>query len=82
MWLHIRCAGGWTNKLYEYFEQEQAKRCLSDTLTRQQSNYLICPNRGPSCLHCHDVLEKNSHSRKQRITRHGSFLNINIKYFY
>ncbi|EFX75389.1 hypothetical protein DAPPUDRAFT_323294 [Daphnia pulex] len=28
IWLHIRCAGGWTNKLYEYFEQEQSKQLL------------------------------------------------------
>lgn len=25
MWLHIRAVGQWTNRLYDYFEQEQEK---------------------------------------------------------
>lgn len=29
LWLHIRCAGGWTNKLYEYFKQEQIKHATT-----------------------------------------------------
>ena len=25
LWLHIRCAGGWTNQLYDHFEQKLAQ---------------------------------------------------------
>ncbi|KAI9564083.1 hypothetical protein GHT06_007821 [Daphnia sinensis] len=32
LWLHIRCAGGWTNKLYEFFEKEQAKQRLYENI--------------------------------------------------
>lgn len=56
MWLHIRCAGGWTNKLYEYFEREQAKLCLKQSA---ESPY---PNGQTACQHCKHVLENKTSS--------------------
>lgn len=38
IWLHIRCAGGWTNKLYEYFEQEQSKQLLRTNNVKNDNN--------------------------------------------
>ncbi|XP_043193390.1 NADPH oxidase 5-like isoform X4 [Amphibalanus amphitrite] len=31
LWLHIRAVGGWTNRLYDYFEEEQLKiECMEE----------------------------------------------------
>ena len=31
LWLHIRALGGWTHRLYDYFEEEQLKiQCLEE----------------------------------------------------
>ena len=67
MWLHIRCAGGWTNKLYEYFEREQAKLCLKQSAQNQY-------NGGePACRHCERILQNNASFPAQNIIRQMTF---------
>ncbi|XP_037077900.1 LOW QUALITY PROTEIN: NADPH oxidase 5-like [Pollicipes pollicipes] len=39
LWLHIRAAGGWTNRLYDYFEEEQLKiECLEEIMDGDDCN--------------------------------------------
>jgi len=39
IWLHIRGVGQWTNRLYEYFEQEQ-ERLHSEEQQQQPNSHL------------------------------------------
>ncbi|XP_046447189.1 NADPH oxidase 5-like [Daphnia pulex] len=65
MWLHIRCAGGWTNKLYDYFEREQAKLCLKQSAQNQQHN----GGGEPACRHCQRILENDASFSTQNIMK-------------
>jgi hypothetical protein len=65
MWLHIRCAGGWTNKLYDYFEREQAKLCLKQSAQNQQHN----GGGEPACRHCQRILGNDSSFSTQNIMK-------------
>lgn len=47
IWLHVRAAGGWTNKLYDYFERERARVC---------SEKFAAEGR-PPCVRCLQKLE-------------------------
>jgi hypothetical protein len=38
IWLHIRCAGGWTNKLYDFFEHQQSKQLLRSNNNNDKKN--------------------------------------------
>ena len=37
-WLHIRCVGGWTNKLYDYFKEEQSEIGEQKSVSSQSTN--------------------------------------------
>lgn len=37
-WLHIRCLGGWTNKLYDYFKQQQLEISEQKSVSSQSTN--------------------------------------------
>merc|ERR1739838_248018 len=43
LWLHIRAVGEWTNRLYNYFEQEQ-QRCT------RQKRFSMAPNMHPKII--------------------------------
>ena len=69
LWLHIRGAGGWTNKLYEYFEREQIEKCDNALVPSNQSvGANMSPHQTRFQVHTQDT-------REEQQTR-----TINIKY--
>ncbi len=64
IWLHIRCAGGWTNKLYEYFEQEQSKQLLR---TNNAKNYND-NNKYPKAVSAIEPTSVDNESRSKYIS--------------
>lgn len=45
IWLHIRCAGGWTNKLYDHYKHFQTKTEEQKCVSNQSDQESIVPTR-------------------------------------